>query len=161
MISDETECRFWMKVKSGCGCWMWMATKNPKGYGRIVVNNRLESAHRVSWRLHFGEIPDGICVCHRCDNPSCVRPDHLFLGTNNENVADKVAKGRSRCSVGSLNPRAVLTEADVIAIRSEYDAAPLIHGIKPRRINTNLAKRYGVSVGQIEKVVYRKFWRHI
>jgi hypothetical protein len=87
--------RFWNKVERGDGCWEWRGAKSRFGYGRFIVgrNNRL--AHRVAWAATRGEIPVGMNVCHRCDNPSCVNPDHLFLGTQRDNVRDMHEKGRA------------------------------------------------------------------
>lgn len=84
--------RFWAKVEKGDGCWNWTAA-NVRGYGRISINNRMFRAHRVSYEMHRGPIPEGLEICHRCDNPRCVRPDHLFVGTRSDNIRDRVAKG--------------------------------------------------------------------
>lgn len=91
--------RFWDKVeRNEDGCWLWRASTDPRGYGKIVVHvdgeARLSGAHRVSWELANGPIPTGLCVLHRCDTPSCVRPDHLFLGTLADNTKDMYGKGR-------------------------------------------------------------------
>lgn len=87
--------RFWRKVKKSDGCWEWTGTKNSRGYGMFTPTpGKRVLAHRFSWEMENGRIPDGLFGCHRCDNPGCVRPDHLFVGTNSDNIRDAVAKGR-------------------------------------------------------------------
>jgi hypothetical protein len=88
--------RFWAKVYKTEGCWFWIAGKNQHGYGKISRTRKAgpERAHRISWELNYGPIPDGLCVLHKCDNPPCVRPEHLFLGTKRDNHDDMVKKGR-------------------------------------------------------------------
>lgn len=91
--------RFWSKVQKTDGCWEWTGSRRPKGYGVFAVNGaRRESAHRVAYALFIGPISAGFFVCHRCDNPRCVRPDHLFLGTQADNMRDMHAKGRHRAN---------------------------------------------------------------
>jgi hypothetical protein len=99
------------------GCWLWTADVDRKGYGRVTENGRLVGAHRLSYRTYVGPIPADICVCHRCDTPSCINPDHLWLGTRSDNTRDMYAKGRvSRA--GEKNGRAKLTQDDVRFIRT-------------------------------------------
>jgi hypothetical protein len=87
--------RFWEKVNKAGECWEWTACRHHQwGYGHVRVGGKLEAAHRVSWEMHNGPIPDGLLVCHHCDNPKCVRPAHLFLGTGTDNSRDMHAKGR-------------------------------------------------------------------
>lgn len=107
-IDDPTltfEQRFWGKVLKTDGCWLWMAGKDQDGYGKFSVGPRSiarpKLAHRIAWELTNGEVSESIFVLHRCDNPSCVRPDHLFLGTHQDNMDDMVAKGRG--SIGTRN----------------------------------------------------------
>lgn len=96
---DDFEVRFWTSVKSSAGCWEWMKGRSDeRGYGVTADVGRKLQAHRASWELHYGPIPEGLFVCHKCDNPPCVRPDHLFLGTHLDNMRDMIAKGRDRWS---------------------------------------------------------------
>ena len=149
-MRNTLEERFWVKVdrQSQDECWEWTAGKDRDGYGHIWENegSRSASAHRVSWRIHFGEIPDGLYVCHHCDNPGCVNPDHLFLGTNQSNLADMDAKGRRAPQLGEKNPAAKLTEAQVrtILVSSETHQA--------------MADRYGVTRECVFSVKQRKNW---
>lgn len=131
----DLEQRFWSKVdKNGPnGCWVWTGdtVRDTHRYGRIWTNQRSQTTHRLSWQLHFGPIPNGALVCHHCDNPPCVRPEHLFLGADLHNNRDMVRKGRARHPKGpahplygrgdlirgSRNPNAKLTDADVAEIR--------------------------------------------
>lgn len=141
-------------VKADSGCWEWTGTVGKNGYGVFWLDGRNLGAHRASWALHgFGDAVD-LCVLHRCDNRVCVNPAHLFLGTNAENMADMVAKGRAAGSrrIGERNPCARVTQADVQAIRAEYGA-----GSTQRAI----AKRFGISQPTVNAIVSRKRWLHV
>lgn len=160
---QKPEERFWSKVnKSDSGCWLWTGAKTGNGYGGFSIGAKGENyqewrAHRYSWFLTHGDIPEGMNVCHRCDNPQCVNPDHLFLGTTADNVADKLSKGRQ--SKGEQVAGAKLTREDVLTIRRLYqeDASE-----KSRRYSSRkLAKMYGVNKSAILAVIHRKSWLHV
>jgi len=123
------------------GCWIWTAFVNEWGYGSISVNKRMRYAHRISYELKNGKIPDGMLVLHRCDTPCCVNPDHLFLGSNKDNINDMMAKGRHRSGAhtesGNLKK---LTKDDAESIRNS--------GMK----TTELADNYRVSRATIRNV---------
>jgi hypothetical protein len=150
------EPRFWSKVNKTPTCWLWTGTFYPTGYGILRVTfpnspSRNLRAHRVSWELHFGPIPEGMWVLHRCDVRACVRPDHLLLGTNADNIADMLR--RERQSRGESNGTSKLTENQVRAMRAEYAAG----GIS----QPALAKRYGIAPGTIEGILHRRSWKHV
>lgn len=106
------------------GCWEWAASRRPTGYGVLSIGQqRLEYAHRISWTVHRGPIPDGQFVCHSCDNPPCINPDHLFLGSVADNNTDMAEKQRH--AYGEINGRARLSNADVEQIRAELAAGAL------------------------------------
>ncbi len=141
-----------ISVSAETGCWNWRANKNNKGYGKLWVNGRKQLAHRVSYVIHNGNIPRGINVCHRCDNPACINPSHLFLGTQAENIADRDAKGRQRVGErkGVHNGNSKLNEQDVVAIRAA-------NGMRLRE----LASQYGVTPTQISFIRRGKSWGHV
>lgn len=143
------ESRFWEKVEKTDGCWKWTARRDRKGYGCIKHNGNSTLAHRVSWELHNGPIPAGLHVLHKCDNPECTNPEHLFLGTNQENVDDKMRKGRLRPSRGELNGKAKLTSDQVKEIRE----------IGKTVTQVKLAQKYGVSQVNISEILLRRTWR--
>lgn len=142
--------RFMSKVSVGDDCWIWTAGRFPSGYGAFSLKGRLYRAHRMAFMLFRGEIPPGLCVCHRCDQPACVNPAHLFLGTNAENSADMVAKHRH--AAGVRNGRAKLTEDDVREIRE---------CIREGDSQRHVAQRFGVSQVLVGLIARRKSWRNV
>lgn len=115
--------RFWTHVEKSQNCWNWKSRTSPFGHGMFsLAKNNAVFAHRYSWYLSNGEIPDGMQVLHKCDNPRCVNPNHLFLGTQADNVNDMVSKGRAKGGVlkGSDNPKAKLTEGQTEEIKDRY-----------------------------------------
>ena len=145
--------RFWAKVQKTDGCWLWVArNKVGRGYGRFHPSKRGVLAHRYSWELANGPIPPGLEVMHKCDTPSCVRPNHLKLGTHQDNMDDMVAKGRSPKSIGDKSGRAILSAEDVITIRARVAAG---------EVQRKVAADYGVAFSTICAVVKRQNWAHL
>lgn len=148
MARKSIQERFWSKVDRSGDCWIWTAYRGITGYGIVGVDRRVQKAHRVAWQLTHGPIPHGACVLHRCDNPPCVNPAHLFLGTQAENVADRDAKGRHVPMSGERHGCAKLTTDQVIAIRAD----PRIHRL--------IAADYGVARTVISRI-RRREWAHV
>lgn len=150
--------RFWEKVDCrGAGdCWEWQASRGRQGYGFFWNGSYMEAAHRVAYRLEVGPLPRGqvgargTVVCHRCDNPACCNPAHLFAGTQSTNVADMHRKGRSPDVSGGENPRSRLSAADVAQIRTEYTGG---YGEIAA-----LARRFGLSHGAMSHIVHGRSW---
>ena len=146
--------RFWQLVDKSAGddaCWTWQGNTEDNGYGLFRWNRRNHGAHRIAYMLTHGAMPVGLNVCHSCDNPPCVNPAHLFLGTHTDNMADKTAK--ERMARGESHGCAKLTEDDVRAIRSRYQFRKVTY--------KQLAAEYGVVPYTILEIVQRKSWTHI
>lgn len=142
-------------IDARSGCWNWTGTNRGRGYGQLRVGKATRSAHRLSYEVFCDIIPTGMVVCHRCDNPSCINPVHLFLGTQASNIADMVSKGRNAkgpvvAHAGTKNPKAKLTEHAVTAIRESTGAS-----------NKALARKFGVSNVQIANIRKGKSWAHL
>ena len=145
--------RFWPKVNKTGTCWLWLGATSRHGYGKMKNRDRrLVFAHRFAWQLEHGPIPEGMCVCHHCDVPACVNPAHLFLGTMLDNVRDMHAKQRDNKARGESHPRAKLTEASVVEIRSL-----VLAGISRRHV----AHQFCVTHQSITKIINRKSWKHV
>jgi HNH endonuclease len=132
--------RFWTNVDKSGECWTWSGDRDAKGYGTVYIASRKKDrCHRVSWRLTFGEIPEGLFVCHKCDNPPCCRPGHLFLGTPKDNAIDMAEKGRA--AISKISPQ------QAKEILSKYTGS--------RGEQRRLASEYGVSQPTIWRIVNR------
>lgn len=146
--------RFWMYVdkKDFNSCWEWLGWSNGSGYGMFRMDGRKAvQAHRYSYKLHFGEIPDKKYVCHHCDNRKCVNPNHLFVGTMFDNIADRDKKGRQ--AKGNDFPNTVLNEFLVREIRYLHSLGNIS--------NRKLAKKFNVSAGTIQAVLEHRTWKHV
>jgi hypothetical protein len=140
--------RFWERIDRRGTCWLWTAGKVGAGYGATWSG----AAHRVAWELTYGPIPRGLFVCHRCDIRACVRPDHLWLGTQHDNMRDASGKDRMKAPRGETQHAAVLTAAIVKKIRRAQPQG---------QIRIAWARRYGVSPGHIWRVMRGLEWRHV
>jgi hypothetical protein len=135
------------------GCWNWTLGKS-KGYGAINYMGRVWAAHRVAYELAKGPIPAGLSVCHSCDNPACINPNHLFVGTHRDNMLDKERKGRANHvgARGVRNANSILTEKDVIAMRQAY-----VRGVRA----ADIAARFGMARSAVNDVVNGRSWQHL
>lgn len=138
------------KLNIVSGCWEWTAGLMWAGYGIIGIDRKSRLAHRVSYAAFIKEIPDGMFVCHRCDNRKCVNPDHLFLGTNAENMADMSAKGRS--PRGDRSGKAVLSNEDVKSIKAMLGCGKRI---------VDIARQFRVNASSISNIKSGRNWSHI
>lgn len=186
---EQRLAEFWARVDKSGDCWLWTGPTFRDGYGATSTLIKTQRAHRVSWELAHGPIPDGMCVCHTCDVRACVNPDHLWLGTNNENMADMVAKGRS-CSGdrhplrrdpsqrrrGAANYMVQHPEASYFnrakfshpgaanpgAKLTEAQVAEIRRRYVPRKVGLQqLADEYGVGTSAIHRIVKGTHWRNV
>jgi len=153
LISGDEE-RFWNNVDKSGDCWLWTATKDKDNYGKFRYSSNKKKldirAHRYSYELHNGPIKDNLFVCHTCDNPTCVNPDHLFLGTVIDNAHDCVNKGRIIC--GEKSYLSKLTDAQAIEIKEKYANGYTLN---------KLSQEYGVRVNAIRELVNEITWKHL
>lgn len=176
--------RFWCRVQKTDGCWLWTGKPTSDGYGCLKINDQAIRAHSYSYMLHKGEIPEGLFVCHDCpggDNPLCVNPDHLFLGTAQDNMTDRDAKGRTATGdrngsrlhpekvfkgedhpwrkgneyhhQGEKNGRAKLNEDDVRLIREMWNTG--------QYTKSGLGRNFGVSDVLVHKIIHGQLWTHV
>lgn len=134
-----------MADTNGKGCWLWTGSSNPDGYGNLWSGGKMINAHRVSWSLYRGAIPDGLHVLHKCDVPQCVNPDHLFLGSHADNMADRAAKGRNGCGAAKLSA------ADVLKILA----------LKGQMLQREIGAMFGVSKQSVSYIHARQTWKHL
>lgn len=176
--------RFWSKVDKlpiHKGCWIWTAGRGTRGYGQFSIGGRNHSSHRASYEIQYGSIPEGLSVLHRCDNPACVNPSHLFVGTQKDNMVDMVQKGRSlrgdknpsrihrhlmprgdrhgmrlhpeKACKGEANGNVVVTESMVREIRALYKTGQFFQ--------KEIGARFGIHQGTVWQIVNRKTWQHV
>ncbi len=182
ILTDRELERFWNKVEESDSCWNWTASKYPDGYGAFNLRGKCNGAHRVSWWIHRGEIPEGLEVCHHCDNPKCVKPDHLYVATHAQNIRDIHIRGRAnlvrgdkhwtksqkerftgennharqhpeRMARGERNGNSKLCEEAIRTIRTLY---ALKHAN-----SYQIGAAYGVHRSVVMDIVKRKTWRHV
>lgn len=134
------------------GCWEWEKSKHRQGYGHFPYKGKIELAHRISWILHNGKIPEHVCVCHRCDNPSCCNPDHLFLGNTQDNCLDKEAKNRGNQPKGSKHYNSKLKENQIIQMRNLREKGFTY---------LEISKKFGISRCHVGLIIRRECWKHV
>jgi hypothetical protein len=151
-LEPPDEARFWSRivVRDYGDCWLWTGAKGDFGYGLLRFRGKTAQAHRLAFELTYCKLEAGECVLHRCDNPPCCNPSHLWPGSRADNVADMMVKGRGRKAKREQHGRAVLTEADVVemrALRAAGESFP------------KLAVRFGISTSQAYRVATGQHWR--
>lgn len=151
---EKAEAAFWAKVEKTDRCWLWKGAKRWDGYGRLNVRKKAFTAHRYSYELVHGPVPEGFGVLHSCDTPACVNPAHLSVGTHTENMRDAVAKGRK--ARGESTGRNKLTEAQVWEIRTTF-----VPGAHKYVSAGRLARKYGVAVNTILNAAEGKTWKYL
>lgn len=148
-MTPKDKARFEKKFRVTPGCWVWTSYRDKDGYGGFSIEHVTFRAHRVAYMMYVGEIDDGMLICHKCDNPSCVNPDHLYQGTQQKNMRDMRSKNRGAINNGVLCGGSKLSESQVLEIRSL------------KQSQSAIARKYGVAQSTISLIVNRKTWTHI
>jgi hypothetical protein len=151
-ITEQDKKRFFAKVKVNekTGCHEWQGYLS-RGYGKIRIEHKKTQVNRVAYQIAFGEFNEALCVCHKCDNPCCVNPEHLFLGTRSDNMLDMVSKKRGILpdNAGEKHGMSKLTKEQVLEIRAS------------KHTQSTLAKKFGVHQQHISRIINRQTWKHI
>lgn len=156
ILTPKQARHFWPKVSKAPhpkGCWEWQAARLEWGYGQFGYQGRMHPAHRISYRMHKGSIPDGLDVCHSCDNPPCVNPAHLWLGDDKANAEDRQSKNRGASPKGVANVKAKLSDEQVIEMRRLHREENFSH--------KKLATLFNVSLSTVYRILSGKLWTHL
>lgn len=147
------EQRFWSKVNKTECCWLWIPMPSER-YGQFRIGPRMERANRVSWKIAFGDIPKGLYVCHTCDNTRCVRPDHLFVGTQTDNMQDMMKKGRGHKARGSDAGPSTLNKDQVFKIRELWSSKKYLS-------YASLGRVFNVHSNAVRMIILGLTWKHL
>jgi hypothetical protein len=155
-ITQKRIDRFWKYIEKKDGCWIWRGGLNSMGYGQFHIGNgKMALCHRLSWVVHRGPIDGDLCILHKCDNPKCVNPDHLFIGTMKDNMQDKANKKRNLKNIGEYSCQHKLTDCEATEIRKLYKRATRNFNIQ------SLAKKYNIGQTTVWEILNGRAWKHL
>ena|SRR3990167_2897409 len=163
-INPKLVSKFWSLVqqRGPDDCWEWQGNRGRHGYGRLTFNYKPLWAHRLAYEFEHGALPENKVICHKCDNPPCVNPKHLFAGSQTDNVLDVWSKGRGvnpPLHKGETHHKAKITAADAQEIKAAYDAAPIVGNRKKFGVLKAFERRFGLSKRQVQQIAYGKSWK--
>jgi len=144
---------YYTTIPNENGCMEWTGARDRKGYGMLMVNHKHVLSHRLSYQLFKGEIPKGMCICHTCDNTKCVAPDHLWCGTQKENILDRLNKGRSARQSGEKNAASTLTDSQAIEIKKLLNTTNMTQ--------VDIAKKFNVEKKVVWRIKNNISWKHL